>query len=223
MISTPMKSISFLHKNAPTNVSHSYNHCDCHLKPRSIRHEIQIRSVIRPPSVFRRTNKDSKDRSMDPRPSLRSTKIMLIFTAITFLHAVSESFASDNQPNIVIILADDLGWNAVGYHNSRMETPNIDRIVSEGMELDRFYVAPMCSPTRAGLLTGRYPIRYGCARAVIPPQRDFGLPLKEITLAETLKDHGYENRGIFGKWHLGHRRTKWHPLCLLYTSDAADE
>ena len=142
---------------------------------------------------------------------------MLTFTAITLLHAVSESFASDHQPNIVIILADDLGWNAVGYHNSRMETPNIDRIVSEGMELDRFYVAPMCSPTRAGLLTGRYPIRYGCARAVIPPQRDFGLPLKEITLAETLKDHGYQNRGIFGKWHLGHRRTKWHPLKRGFT------
>ncbi len=120
--------------------------------------------------------------------------------------------AAQEKPNLVIILADDLGWNAVGYHNDRMETPNIDRIVSEGMELDHFYVAPMCSPTRAGLMTGRYPIRFGCARAVIPPQRDHGLPTEEITLGEALRTLGYQNRGIFGKWHLGHRRTKWHPL-----------
>lgn len=120
-------------------------------------------------------------------------------------------------PNVVVILADDLGWNAVGYHNDEFVTPNIDRLVSEGVELNRFYVAPMCSPTRAGFLTGRYPIRFGCARAVIPPQRDFGLPNEETTIAEALERMGYSHRGVFGKWHLGHRRAKWHPLNQGFT------
>lgn len=116
------------------------------------------------------------------------------------------------QPNVVIMLADDLGWASVGYHSEKAETPNIDRLAREGIELDRFYVAPMCSPTRAGLMTGRYPIRFGLARAVIPPQRDHGLPVEERTLAEALAEAGYQHRGVFGKWHLGHHQRKWHPL-----------
>ncbi|GAA4436420.1 sulfatase-like hydrolase/transferase [Bremerella cremea] len=118
---------------------------------------------------------------------------------------------------MVVLLADDMGWNSVGYHNAEFQTPNIDSIAADGMTLNRFYVAPMCSPTRAGLMTGRYPIRFGCARAVIPPYRDFGLPTSEVTLPEMLATLGYENRGIFGKWHLGHRRAKWHPLAQGFT------
>lgn len=124
---------------------------------------------------------------------------------------------ASSPPNIVVLLADDLGWNCVGYHNSEFETPNIDSIANDGVQLNRFYVAPMCSPTRAGFLTGRYPIRFGCARAVIPPQRDFGLPVAETTIVEMLATVGYERRGIFGKWHLGHRRSKWHPLNQGFT------
>lgn len=125
--------------------------------------------------------------------------------------------SSNSLPNIVVILADDLGWNSVGYHNKEFQTPHIDSLVSSGLTLNRFYVAPMCSPTRAGMMTGRYPIRFGCARAVIPPYRDFGLPTSEVTLPEMLSKLGYENRGIFGKWHLGHRRAKWHPLARGFT------
>ncbi|MCC7337361.1 MAG: sulfatase-like hydrolase/transferase [Pirellulaceae bacterium] len=121
------------------------------------------------------------------------------------------------QPNVVILLADDLGWNAVGYHSNWAETPNIDSLASQGIELDRFYVAPMCTPTRAGLLTGRYPIRFGLARSVIPPYRNFGLPVEERTLADALADAGYNHRGIFGKWHLGHHQAKWHPLARGFT------
>ena len=118
-----------------------------------------------------------------------------------------------DRPNIVLIVADDLGWADVSYHNAqRAETPNIDRLIAGGAELDNFYVAPMCSPTRAGLMTGRYPIRYGLARAVIPPQRDFGLDVTELTLPEALSHYGYDHRGVFGKWHLGHHRPEWHPL-----------
>src|SRR4051794_38637599 len=72
-------------------------------------------------------------------------------------------------PNIVLIVSDDQGWNAVSYHNGFVQTPNIDRIAHQGVELDRFYVSPMCSPTRAGLLTGRYPMRFGMARSVVRP------------------------------------------------------
>jgi len=125
--------------------------------------------------------------------------------------------ATNKQPNIVILLADDLGWGAVSYHSDWVETPNIDKLAEEGLELDRFYVAPMCSPTRAGLLTGRYPIRFGLARAVIPPQRNFGLAVEERTLAEALAEAGYRHRGVFGKWHLGHHQAKWHPLAQGFT------
>ena len=103
-----------------------------------------------------------------------------IFVFIGFLILTSKCWAA-TPPNIVVLLADDLGWNCVGYHNNEFQTPHIDSIAAEGIELDRFYVAPMCSPTRAGFMTGRYPIRFGCARAVIPPQRDFGLPLVETS------------------------------------------
>lgn len=120
-------------------------------------------------------------------------------------------------PNVVLIVADDLGWNSVGYHNEDFETPHLDQLVRQGVELNQFYVAPMCSPTRAGLMTGRYPIRFGAARSVIPPYRDFGLPVSEVTLPERLADLGYRDRSIFGKWHLGHRRAKWHPLHQGFT------
>jgi arylsulfatase A-like enzyme len=69
----------------------------------------------------------------------------------------------DKKPNIVVILADDLGWNAVGYHDGFVPTPNVDRIANQGVQLDRFYVSPMCSPTRAGLMTGRYALQLGLA------------------------------------------------------------
>jgi len=124
---------------------------------------------------------------------------------------------AEDKPNVVVIMADDLGWNAVGYHNPEVKTPNLNRLCKEGIELDNFYVSPMCTPTRAGFLTGRYPIRFGLAKAVIPPWRDFGLSTEEVTLADALGKAGYPNRGIFGKWHLGHARKKWLPTRRGFT------
>jgi arylsulfatase B len=144
----------------------------------------------------------------------------LIRTAawLVLFRLVGLSSASADPPNIVFMLADDLGWADVSFHApDRANTPNIDRLAADGVELDRFYVAPMCSPTRAGLMTGRYPIRFGLARAVIPPWRDFGLDVREKTLPEALAAAGYRHRGVFGKWHLGHRRGKWHPLSRGFT------
>ena len=120
-------------------------------------------------------------------------------------------------PHVVLIVADDLGWADVSYHGGYVKTPAIDRLAREGVELDRFYVCPMCSPTRAGLMTGRYPIRYGLARAVIPPWRNFGLDTAEVTLPQVLARAGYKHRGMFGKWHLGHLDAKWHPLARGFT------
>ncbi|MFT5108455.1 MAG: arylsulfatase B [Verrucomicrobiales bacterium] len=108
-------------------------------------------------------------------------------------------------PNIVIILADDLGYADTGFNGSETaKTPHLDRFAKSGVVLADFRACPMCSPTRAGLLTGRWPIRFGMMRAVIPPWSKYGLPAKENTLPELLADAGYERRGIFGKWHLGH-------------------
>lgn len=148
---------------------------------------------------------------------LRPIVLLSYLSVFGWAQSVGAADTDSEKPNIVVILADDLGWNCVGYHNEEFKTPNIDSIAADGVELDRFYVAPMCTPTRAGFMTGRFPIRFGCARAVIPPYRDFGLPNAETTIAEMLAECGYPNRSVFGKWHLGHRRAKWHPLNQGFT------
>lgn len=108
------------------------------------------------------------------------------------------------KPNIVIILADDLGWGDVGFHGSEIKTPNLDQFAKEGVILSHFYTAPICSPTRAGLMTGRYPNRFGLRETVIPPWSEFGVDLDEKLMPQYLANNGYKNRAILGKWHLGH-------------------
>ncbi|MHC4174052.1 MAG: sulfatase-like hydrolase/transferase [Planctomycetota bacterium] len=128
-----------------------------------------------------------------------------------------------NKPNkklnFVFFLIDDLGWTDVGcYGSSFYETPNIDRLASEGMRFTDAYAAcPVCSPTRASLLTGKYPARLGITQWIggpnePTPYRHY-LPLEEITIAEVLKREGYAT-GFVGKWHLstkGSDRTKYYP------------
>lgn len=138
-------------------------------------------------------------------------KFLTLTVFVLILGSLGLSSAQD-QPNVVILLADDLGYGDVGFHGSDIQTPHIDRLASEGAQLEAFYACPMCTPTRAGLMTGRYPIRYGLMRSVIPPQRDFGLDTSEETLADVFAKAGYKRRGIMGKWHLGHRQKKWLPL-----------
>lgn len=102
-------------------------------------------------------------------------------------------------PNIVLVMADDLGWGDVAYNgNDMVHTPHLDTFAREGVRLDRFYAAaPVCSPTRASCLTGRHPYRYN-----IPWAGEDPLPAEEVTLAETLREAGYAT-GHFGKWHVG--------------------
>ena len=110
--------------------------------------------------------------------------------------------AAAPRPNIVYLLADDLGWADVGFHGPDIKTPNIDKLAASGARLEQFYVQPLCSPTRAALLTGRYPIRMGLQQGVVRPWADYGMPLDEQTLPQGLKDAGYAT-AICGKWHLG--------------------
>lgn len=114
------------------------------------------------------------------------------------------------RPHIVYILADDLGWGDVGWHGGEIKTPNLDRLAAAGARLEQFYVQPVCSPTRAALLTGRYPMRHGLQVGVVRPWAQYGLPLEERTLPQALKEAGYES-AIVGKWHLGHVRPEYLP------------
>jgi arylsulfatase A-like enzyme len=95
------------------------------------------------------------------------------------------------RPHIIYIVADDLGWKDVGFHGSDIKTPNIDRLAQEGARLEQFYVQPMCTPTRAALMTGRYPFRYGLQTLVIPTPGKYGLPTDEWLLPQALKEAGY--------------------------------
>ncbi|QDH81049.1 arylsulfatase [Echinicola soli] len=121
------------------------------------------------------------------------------------------------RPNIILIVADDLGFGDVGFNESTFPTPHIDDLASGGMVLNRFYVAPVCSPTRAGLMTGRYPDRFGLRETVIPPWRDFGVDTSEVFMPEILGNAGYQHRAMIGKWHLGHSRKEYHPMSRGFT------
>ena len=110
---------------------------------------------------------------------------------------------SMKKPNILLIVSDDTGWADVGYHNSEIKTPFIDKLAREGVEFDQFYVSPVCSPTRASLLTGRPPSRFGIL-GPIAMRSTLALPKDTPTLAELLKNAGYST-AIAGKWHLGLR------------------
>jgi arylsulfatase A-like enzyme/peroxiredoxin len=129
--------------------------------------------------------------------------------AIAFANAgVSDDALS--VPNIVLIVADDLGWGDVGWHQSEIPTPNLDRLAKSGVVLENFYVQPVCSPTRAALMTGRYPMRHGLQVGVVRPWAQYGLPLEEQTIAQGLASAGYET-AIVGKWHLGHFQREYLP------------
>lgn len=106
-------------------------------------------------------------------------------------------------PNVVILLADDLGWADVGYRGSDIMTPYIDSLARDGMRLERFYATPFCSPTRAALMTGKDPIKLGVAHAVLMAWSNGGVSPKEHFLPESFKAAGYQT-AMIGKWHLGH-------------------
>jgi arylsulfatase A-like enzyme len=133
----------------------------------------------------------------------------MIRLAILFA-ALAAPAQANAKPNIVFFVADDLGSGDVGYRGSDIRTPNIDKLAAAGAKLDAFYVQPVCSPTRAALMTGRYPIRHGLQVGVVRPWAQYGLPLDERTLPQALREAGYTT-AIVGKWHLGHFQPEYLP------------
>jgi arylsulfatase A-like enzyme len=134
------------------------------------------------------------------------TCICFIFFVLGLAN-LSSAAEAVKKPNILFIVADDLGWGDVGWHGSRIKTPVMDGLVKAGVELDQHYVQPLCTPTRAALLSGRYPGRFG-PQALTPTNlRVF--PMGTETLASALKSIGYDT-SLAGKWHLG-SRIEWSP------------
>lgn len=127
-------------------------------------------------------------------------KITRILTSLLLALASMPDFAggAEKKPDIVFIIADDLGWADVAFHGGNAPTPNLDRLKRDGVELTQHYVAPVCSPTRTGLMTGRCWSRFG----VTTPQNPRALPWDTITLPRALKAVGYDTC-LTGKWHLG--------------------
>ncbi len=118
--------------------------------------------------------------------------------------------ADDKRPNIIFIMADDLGNADLGYRGGQIQSPNIDKLAQEGVRLESFYGQQVCTPARAALMTGRYPMRYGLQTLVIFPSHTYGLPTDERTLPQALKEAGYKTL-MTGKWHLGHADKKFWP------------
>lgn len=150
--------------------------------------------------------------------------LLVSFLTSSPLQASVETAA---HPNVIIILTDDLGYGDLSsYGHPTIRTPRLDRMAEEGLRLTSFYAAAsFCTPSRAGLLTGRYPIRVGLPY-VLGPEAENGLSPKEITLGSALKSLGYHTAHI-GKWHLGHHEKKFLPTAhgfdehfgLLYSND----
>ena len=126
--------------------------------------------------------------------------IFFIITLLSFgSFAAQSSSPQSTKPNVILIMADDLGWGDVGFNgNKKIITPQMDELAAQGIKLNNFYAAaPLCSPTRASVLTGRNPFRQGIFAA-----HTAGMRIGEVTIAEVLKKEGYAT-GLFGKWHIG--------------------
>ncbi len=135
---------------------------------------------------------------MRGKTNIVGTWLLVVLAAI----CLNQALAAD-RPHIVYILANDLGWKDVGYHGGEVLTPRLDALAESGARLEKFYTLPNSTPTRAALMTGRYPMRYGMQMLSILPWSSYGIPLDERLLPQALKVAGYRT-AAFGQWQLGH-------------------
>jgi arylsulfatase A-like enzyme len=137
---------------------------------------------------------------------MKTPQSILIALAVAGITAATDfSLAAPPKPNFIVIVADDLGWADLGFQGSRISTPHLDQLAAEGLRLDQHYVFPVCSPTRAALLSGRYAGRFGCTM----PTNNRVFPFDTVTLAAALQSVGYRT-ALVGKWHLG-SKAEWGP------------
>ena len=130
---------------------------------------------------------------------------------LLFFILFSLNLTALDNPNVVIILTDDLGWGDVSYHGSHIPTPNIDKLAKDGMELNRFYSNPVCSPTRASLLTGLHIFNHGVVRPFMNPAAEqTGMPPELKIMPQYFKEAGYQT-ALSGKWHLGTAKEEFWP------------
>merc|ERR1712198_22068 len=140
------------------------------------------------------------------RPVINMEQVVFLFLIFSLL--VTESL--QKPPNILLLLADDLGFNDVSWHNDAVLTPNMEKLAKEGVILEQHYSQPICTPTRGALLTGKYPIHSGLHNGVIEPLLPHGLDTSYVTLADELRKANYSTH-IVGKWHLGLCNKKFWP------------
>lgn len=144
---------------------------------------------------------------------VRYPAMRLLFPLILFTVPDSADAGPGGKPapHIIHIVADDLGWKDVGFNGCEdIKTPNLDGLAAGGAKFSQFYVQSMCTQTRAALMTGRYPFRYGLQTSVIPSVSAYGLDLEEKLMPQVLKEAGYKT-ALIGKWHLGHADRKYWP------------
>jgi len=137
-----------------------------------------------------------------------NSKTLLFFISLITISCSNYKESTTQNPNIVIIMADDLGYGGIScFGNTKIHTPNIDALASEGIRFTDFHSnGSVCSPTRAALLTGKYQQRTGVEGVVTAKShRNVGLPLHEHTIAEEFKKYGYTT-AMFGKWHVGYSK-----------------
>src|SRR5262245_61758851 len=144
------------------------------------------------------------------RRSVRGSFVLALVALAGGAAGTASGSDEGSRPHIVYIVSDDQGWNDVGFRGSDIRTPTLDALAAGGARLEQFYTQNMCTQTRAAMLTGRYPFRYGLQTAVIPTASRYGLAADEHLLPQCLKEAGYAT-AISGKWHVGHGDRTQYP------------
>ncbi|XP_002733395.1 arylsulfatase I-like [Saccoglossus kowalevskii] len=135
---------------------------------------------------------------------------MLAFALVVLASMSLVICSGSRKPHVVFIVADDLGWNDIGYNNPSIFTPTLDKLAREGVILNQSYVLPMCTPDRASLMSGYYAYRVGLQHKVLDHAEPAGLPLNFTLIPQRMKEHGYTTY-MLGKWHLGFCKWEYTP------------